>query len=257
SPDTASKFPLLLAKSGPAAGVEAASTVARSLRLPLAITLDMGGTSTDCSLLVDGRAALQMDASIGRYRIRQPMVAVESVGAGGGSIVRLTDVGLQVGPDSAGADPGPACYQRGGMLPTITDAAAIVGYFGNEHHANRPLAIDRESAVRSFSDIARYVNRSVEETASGAIRVANAIAARAIKRIAMGRGIDARSCSLIAFGGAGPMFACLLAGDLGIRRVVVPPKSSALSAFGCLSAEPSFTRQRTIRLSEQNCNSSA
>jgi N-methylhydantoinase A len=248
SAETASRFPLLLAMSGPAAGVEAASAVAGSLRLPYAITFDMGGTTTDCSLIVNGRAELQMDGTIGQYAVRQPMVAVESIGAGGGSVVRLPDGGLRIGPDSAGATPGPACYNRGGELPTITDAVAILGYFGSGKASERPISIDRNAAVRAYSDIAGHLDLSPEDVALGVVRVANAVASRAIKRISMGRGIDARSCSLIAFGGAGPMLACLLAGEMGIRKVVIPFRSSALSALGCLSAEPRFTRQRTTNV---------
>jgi N-methylhydantoinase A len=256
SPKTASKFPLLLAMSGPAAGVEAASDVAKSLGLSYAISFDMGGTSTDCSLIVKGQAELQMDGTIGRYRVRQPMVAVESIGAGGGSIVRLTDSGLQIGPDSAGADPGPACYGRGGTLPTVADALSILGYFGTGQSSDRPITIDRKKALYAFSGIAERLVLSPEDAALGTVRVASAVAARAIKRITMGRGVDARSCSLIAFGGCGPMFACLLAYDLGIRSVVVPFRSSGLSAFGCLSAEQRFTRQRTVNINEREFDSS-
>jgi N-methylhydantoinase A len=255
SPVTASRFPLLLAMSGPAAGVEAASAVARALGLPQAISLDMGGTTTDCSLIVDGRAEMQMDGHIGNHRVRQPMVAVESIGAGGGSIVRLSDNGLQVGPDSAGSDPGPACYNRGGKLSTITDAASILGYFGSGSALDRPLSIDREAAAQAYAPIADRLKLSAEETALGALRVANAIAARAIKRITMGRGVDARSCALLAFGGAGPMIACQLAGEIGIRSVIIPFRSSALSAVGCLTAKRSFTRQKTVRIKENDFDS--
>jgi N-methylhydantoinase A len=248
SAETASRFPLLLAMSGPAAGVEAASAVAGSLELPYAITLDMGGTTTDCSLVIDGRAALQMEGTIGQYNVRQPMVAVESIGAGGGSIVRIHGGSLRIGPDSAGANPGPACYNRGGELPTITDAVAILGYFGSGEASERPVSIDRDAALRVFSGIARDLGLTPEDAALGTVRVANAVASRAIKRITMGRGIDARSCALVAFGGAGPMLACLLADEMGIRKVVVPFRSSALSALGCLSAEPRFTRQRTTSI---------
>jgi len=257
SGETASRFPLLLAMSGPAAGVEAASAVAGSLHLPFAITFDMGGTTTDCSLVVNGRAELQMEGSIGQYKVRQPMVAVESIGAGGGSIVRLLQGSLRIGPDSAGAKPGPACYNRGGELPTIADAIAILGYFGSGRATERPISIDRDAALRVYAGIADQLGTSPEDTAVGALRVANAVASRAIKRITMGRGIDARSCALIAFGGAGPMLACMLAGEMGIRKVIVPYRSSALSAVGCLSAEPRFTRQRTTHIKRDEFSVSA
>ena len=181
STSTASRFPLLLAMSGPAAGVEAGSAVARQLRAPLAITLDMGGTTTDCSLLVDGRPEMQMDSHVGKHRVRQPMVAVESIGAGGGSIVRLSESGLMVGPDSAGSDPGPACYNRGGQLPTITDATAILGYMGSGSPGGRPVRVDRDAALKAYHPVAARLGLSVEETALGALRVANAIASRAMR----------------------------------------------------------------------------
>jgi N-methylhydantoinase A len=252
APATASRFPLLLAKSGPAAGVEAASAVARAHHVPQAISLDMGGTTTDCSLITNGRAEMEMDSHVGRHRVRQPMVAVESIGAGGGSIVRISDDGFEVGPDSAGSDPGPACYLRGGRLPTITDAMAILGYFGTGATVSRPLSINRVAAVKAYAPIADRLDLSLEEAALGALRVANAIAARAMKRITMGRGVDARSCVLIAFGGAGPMLACQLASEIGIRSIIVPFRSSALSAVGCLTARPSFTRQKTVRIKESD-----
>jgi N-methylhydantoinase A len=141
---------------------------------------------------------------------------------------------------------------RGGRLPTITDATAILGYFGSGSAVNRPISINREAAVQAYAAIADRLNLSTEEAALGALRVGNAIAARAIKRITMGRGIDARSCELIAFGGAGPMLAGQLAGEIGIRSVIVPFRSSALSAVGCLTARPSFTRQKTVRIKEKD-----
>jgi N-methylhydantoinase A len=183
------------------------------------------------------------------------MVAVESIGAGGGSIVRLTETGMCIGPDSAGASPGPACYNRGGSDPTLTDALAILGYFG-EGRADRPIVVDQEVARRSFAPIANALGISSEQAAAGAVRVAGAVAARAIKRITMSRGIDARHCALIAFGGAGPMMACLLADEMAIRKVLVPSRSSALSALGCLFAQKTFTRQRTVNLKESDFDSS-
>lgn len=253
-PTTAAKFPLLLAQSGPAAGVEAACEVARTFGVEHAITLDMGGTSTDCSLLVNGTAALQMNGNVGPHQVRQPMIAVESIGAGGGSIVRFLDGGLRVGPESAGSTPGPACYTRGGQLPTITDAAAILGYFGSGAGFDRPLSISSHAALRAFQPLSHELGISNEQAAVGAIRVGSAMVARAIKRITMGRGVDARTCTLIAFGGAGPMFAGLVASEMGIRRVIVPSRSSAFSAFGCLSAEQRLTRQRTVRIKEADFN---
>ncbi|HVZ46347.1 MAG TPA: hydantoinase/oxoprolinase family protein [Ramlibacter sp.] len=246
SPRAAARFPLMLAMSGPAAGVEAAAEVCKRMHIERAVTMDMGGTTTDCSLVLDGRPQLQMSGSIGAHPIRQPMMAVDSIGAGGGSIIRLTANGLQVGPDSAGASPGPACYGRGGVEPTLTDAFAVLGYFGTGAGTHRPIEIDVRRARDAFAPIAQALGIDVEAAALGALKVANAVAARSLKRITMGQGVDLRTCELVAYGGTGPMLAAHFAQDVGIAKVVVPARSSSLSAFGCISSRPSFTRQRTV-----------
>lgn len=246
SPRTAARFPLVLAMSGPAAGVEAAAEVCKRMNIRRAVTLDMGGTTTDCSLVLDGRSQLQMTGHIGSHQVRQPMMAVDSIGAGGGSIVRLTSGGIQVGPDSAGASPGPACYGRGGAEPTLTDAFAVLGYFGTGTGTHRPIDIDLEKAREAFTPIAQALGIDVQNAALGALKVANAVAARSLKRITMGQGVDLRTCELVAYGGTGPMLAAQFAEDVGIGKVVVTAGSSSLSAFGCISSQPSFTRQRTV-----------
>lgn len=246
--ETAARQPAALAMSGPAAGVEAASHVARKIGLKQAISFDMGGTTTDVCLLVGGTPSLAAQMEVGRWMVRQPMVAVESIGAGGGSIVSLNHGRLAIGPQSAGANPGPACYGRGGTQPTLTDAAAILGYLEGTTRLAPQLKIDVNLARGVIGPIAQEFNCSPEAAALGIVEVANAAAARALRRITVDRGIDLRDCALIAFGGAGPMFAASLAKSVGIDRVIIPNCSGALSALGCLLAQRSFTQQQTIRL---------
>jgi N-methylhydantoinase A len=246
--EIAARQPIALAMSGPAAGVEAASQVARELNLAQAISFDMGGTTTDVCLLSKGKPALATQMEVGRWMVRQPMVAVQSIGAGGGSIVKLDQGRLAIGPESAGATPGPACYGRGGKQATLTDAIAILGYLEGTARLSRQLKIDMALARGALGPIAQAIGCSVEAAALGIVQVANAAATRALRRITVDRGIDLRDCALIAFGGAGPMFAASLATSVGVDRVIIPDCSGALSALGCLLAKRSFTLQRTMRL---------
>ena len=248
TPEAAVSLPLSLALSGPAAGVEAARQVARDVEAPLAISIDMGGTTTDVCLIVDGPPEVRDQAQVGPWTVNLQMLAVHSIGAGGGSLVRHGSAGMQVGPESAGADPGPACYGRGGSRPTLTDAAVILGYLQPSTHTDGSIRIDRDLAERAFEGIARQLDTPMPRVARGVVRVANANMARALRRITVDRGVDTRDCTLIAFGGAGPMYAAELARDVGIGTVLVPRDSSLLSAIGCLTAAPSYTRQRTVRL---------
>jgi N-methylhydantoinase A len=247
APEAARATPLALALSGPAAGVAAACRVAEDVGAPQAISLDMGGTTTDVCLIVDGRPEIRDEAQLGGFTVSPPMLAVQAIG---GSIVRLGPSGLQVGPDSAGADPGPACYRRGGTEPTITDAAVLLGFLRPIVDSDAPMKIDPAAAAVAYGPLCRTLSLAPSAAAAGVIRVANAAMARALRRITIDRGVDLRRSTLIAFGGAGPMFAAMLADDVGIAEVVVPRNSSALSAVGCLLTAPSYTRQRTVRLGE-------
>jgi N-methylhydantoinase A len=247
SPQALREQPLGLALSGPAAGVSAAGWVAREIDLDNAISFDMGGTTTDVCLIVDGRAEIRSDRSLADRPLRTPMVAVESIGAGGGSIARLDNGALRVGPESAGAVPGPACYGLGGSSATVTDANLVLGYLD----ADRPvgdLRLDVDAAIRALSPLAAELETDVPQLALGIVRVANAAMARALRRVTVERGIDGRACTLVAFGGAGPMHAVELARSFDIDRVVVPRFSSAFSALGCVGAEMSYTQQRTVRM---------
>ena len=230
SPVALSHLPLGLALSGPAAGVTAACKVSRELGIGHAISLDMGGTSTDVCLIVNGHAQISVDHSIGDRPLRQPMVAIESIGAGGGSIARLNFGTVEVGPDSAGADPGPACYSQGGTAPTVTDANLVLGYLEHDQKLGESIRLDLDAARDALSPIAKEAGVTVIEAAHGIIRVANATMVRALSRVTVERGIDGRMCDLLAFGGAGPMHAVELARAFGIKRVIVPASSSTFSA---------------------------
>ncbi|WEL22189.1 hydantoinase/oxoprolinase family protein [Halorhabdus sp. BNX81] len=230
--------------SGPAAGVVGASTVADADRL---VTFDMGGTSADVGLVTDGTAARTTDATIAERPVGVPMVDVETVGAGGGS-VGWVDAGgaLRVGPRSAGAEPGPACYGRGGTEPTVTDAALQLGYLGGESLG--ALDLDADAAEAALADLASEADLDGPVAAArGIYRVANATMTRTIRSVTVERGQDPRSFSLVAFGGAGPMHAAALADRLGIERVIVPGASGVLSAYGLLAADETHDAARTHR----------
>jgi N-methylhydantoinase A len=240
--------PLVLALSGPAAGVSAARQVAHDLALDNVLTLDMGGTTTDVCLIRNGAPERRREASLAGRPIRQTMVAVQSIGAGGGSIAALEAGMLRVGPRSAGASPGPACYGLSGTEPTVTDANLMLGYLD----AGKPLAdgvrLDVGLAQAAIGGLADRLGLSPIATALGIVRIANANMLRAIRNVTVDRGIDGRRCTLVAFGGAGPLHAATLARDFGIQKVVVPTLSSAYSALGCAVANLSYTQQRTVRM---------
>jgi len=242
------KRPLSLALSGPAAGVAAAGKIARELKLGNAIGFDMGGTTTDTCVVIEGRVQVSSDQRLAGLQVRQLMTAVESIGAGGGSVARAEGAAVRVGPDSAGAEPGPACYCLGGVLPTVTDANMMLGYLSTERLLGGVLRLDRDRAGTAVRTLSEALETPVHETAIGVYRIANAAMARALRRVTVERGVDARSCSLVAFGGAGPMHAVALAREFGITKVVVPKFSSVFSALGCLTAELSYSEQHTIRM---------
>jgi N-methylhydantoinase A len=247
APEALRDLPLGLAFSGPAAGVAAAEKIARELGIANALSFDMGGTTTDVCLIARGRAEIGSDRSLGGRPLRQPMVAVESIGAGGGSIARL-DLGvLRVGPESAGAEPGPACYGLGGQHATVTDANALLGYLDFERPVGG-LRLDRAAAETALAPLAEETGVSLAELARGIVQVANASMTRALRRVTVERGIDGRDCQLLAFGGAGPMHAVELARSFGMTRVVVPHLSSVFSALGCVTAELRYTQQQTLRM---------
>ncbi|MDO9526128.1 MAG: hydantoinase/oxoprolinase family protein [Gemmobacter sp.] len=246
SPALIAERPLMLAMSGPAAGVAASCRIAADLNMSHAITFDMGGTTTDVCLIVDQRAQISVNRDLGGQRIRMPMVAVDSIGAGGGSIARLVAGALMVGPESAGARPGPACYGKGGTLPTVSDADMLMGYLNPTRTLGGSITLSAEHATAAIKPLADAMRFSVDQAASGIARVVHANMARALRRATVERGLDLRQFDMIAFGGAGPMHAVEVARLCGIARIVVPAFSSGFSALGCVEAVMSYSRQTTV-----------
>ncbi|OIB58152.1 hydantoinase/oxoprolinase family protein [Natrialba sp. SSL1] len=212
------------------------------------VTFDMGGTSSDVSLVRDGRAERTTDAEIDGLPIRTPMVDVNTVGAGGGSIAWVDAGGaLRVGPESSGAQPGPACYGRGGTRPTVTDANVVLGYIGPETALGGEMTLDVEAAHDALASLAGEAGLDgALEAARGVYRVANATMTRTIRSVTVERGHDPREFALVAFGGAGPMHAASLADALSVERVLVPRPGGVLSAFGLLAADESHDAVRTV-----------
>jgi len=235
--------------SGPAAGVAGAAGLARSIGTDRFITFDMGGTSTDVSLF-DRRAQIRTLSYPDGYAVRAPAIDIHTVGAGGGSIARVDAGGsLHVGPQSAGADPGPACYGRG-EVPTVTDADLVAGRLLPRHFLGGRMKLYPERALGAISALAREMKTNALDAARGVIRVVNANMERAIRVITVERGADPRHFALLAFGGAGPMHACELALDLGIRHIVLPRNPGLLCAWGALGAPLGREYSLTVRETE-------
>ncbi len=224
--------------SGPAAGVVGATRQAgRSGRGDL-ITFDMGGTSTDVSLVQDGAPGIASETEIDGLPIRTPVLDIVSVGAGGGSLVWIDDGGmLRVGPRSAGADPGPACYGRGGALPTVTDAHVVRGTIRPEAFLGGAMPLDADRAHEAFQPLAARLGTDVAGAAAAAIRLAVANIVRAIQLVSTERGRDPRDYALVPFGGAGPLLAAEIAAELGVRDILVPPNPGVISALGLIAAD--------------------
>ena len=243
----ASEQPVRTILSGPAGGVVGAFHTGVQAGYPDIITLDMGGTSTDVSLC-PGRIKETTGSSVGGYPISVPMIEIHTVGAGGGSIARLDSGGaLTVGPQSAGADPGPACYGKGDQI-TVTDANLILGRLRPHHFLGGRLTLDPARSQVLMSSLASQMAAGVEDTALGIVRVVNANMERAIRTISLERGYDPRRFTLVPFGGAGPMHCCELAQELGIPRVLVPTRPGILSALGVAIANVVKDYSRTVML---------
>ena len=246
--------PVYALESGPAAGVVAAQALAASLGIGNAISFDMGGTTAKASLIEEGRVLLSREYEVGAdlsvgsrllrgsgELLRVPSIDIAEVGAGGGSIAWLdAGGGLQVGPRSAGADPGPACYGLGGSEPTVTDANVLLGYVRSGALASGDLTVSYEGAAEALESVAGPLSVSVEEAALGIRDLANARMMRALRAVSSERGRDPREFSLIAFGGAGPIHAAGLAAELGIGTVVIPPHAGVFSAAGLLHARAQY-----------------
>ena len=233
--EEAARFSVRTILSGPAGGVAGAAAVGRAEGLSEVIGFDMGGTSTDVSL-TSGAPRETLEALVDGLPVKTPMLEIHTVGAGGGSLARVDAGGLlRVGPESAGADPGPACYGKG-ERPAVTDAHAVLGRIGADQLAGGSLRIDPERARRAFVPLARALGVTVEEAAAGVLRVANATMSRAIRVVSVERGIDPRGFALVAFGGCGGLHACEMAEELGMRTVLAPALAGSLSALGMLLA---------------------
>lgn len=240
--------PLSMAMSGPAGGVAAAAHTARALGLGRALAFDMGGTTTDVCLIADGVPETAGQRKLGDYPARLPMAAVESIGAGGGSIARVEPTGgLKVGPRSAGALPGPACYGRGGSEPTVSDANLVLGYLNPDRIYGGSIRLDRSRADLALRALAERFGLSLVEAAHGVVEVANANMLRALRLVSVQRGYDLREFALIAYGGAGPLHAGALARQAGISSVIVPAHSGAFSALGCLVSPLRYDAVQTHR----------
>jgi N-methylhydantoinase A len=244
--------PIRTILSGPAAGVVGAAALARAIGSDKFITFDMGGTSTDVSLF-DRAARIRTLSYPDGYAVRAPVIDIHTVGAGGGSIARVDAGGsLRVGPESAGADPGPACYGRG-IAPAVTDADLVAGRLVAENFLGGRMLLYPDRATKALRPIATALKSSAIAAARGVIRVVNANMERAIRVISVERGFDPRDFALLAFGGAGPMHAAELALDLGIRHVVFPRNPGLLCAWGAVGAPLGREYSVTLRLANPAC----
>ncbi len=246
SAEQAGRYPVNLLLSGPAGGLKGAQTVAMASGEDQLLSFDMGGTSTDVSI-IDKEIGFTTGASIGGYPVAVPMVDMHTIGAGGGSIAQL-DVGglLLVGPGSAGADPGPACYGKGGKLPTVTDANVVLGRLLPQSFLGGNMKLDKEAAIASVNSIASSLAMTVEQAALGIIDVVNDHMVRALRVMSVERGEDPKDFTLVSFGGAGGLHVCALAEELEMTKALVPVNAGVLSALGMLAAEASRERSRTI-----------
>ena len=243
----ASEQPVRTILSGPAGGVVGAFYTAMQAGYPDIITVDMGGTSTDVSLC-PGEIKETTSANVGGYPIGVPMIDIHTVGAGGGSIARVDTGGaLVVGPESAGAEPGPACYGVGDQI-TVTDANLLLGRLLPDRFLGGRIALDRDRVVGLMQALAGQINTDAHQTALGINRVVNANMEQAIRKISLERGYDPRLFTLVPFGGAGPMHACELAQELGIPRILVPSNPGILSALGVAIADIVKDYSRTVML---------
>lgn len=238
SPETVKTKAIELYESGPAAGVTAAVALGAELGISSLITFDMGGTTTDVGLVVDGRPATTLDSEIEwSIPVRIPMTLIRSVGAGGGSIAQVDKGGaLRVGPESAGSSPGPVAYGRGGVEPTVTDANVVLDRLPHQLLGGA-MDLDREAAARAVAGIASRFDWSVERGAEAISQIARMNMVQLVRELTVGQGYDPRDFSLLAFGGNGGQYAAEVAQELGIGEVVVPVAASVFSALGCLHAD--------------------
>jgi N-methylhydantoinase A len=251
SVEQAVKTPVRTILSGPAAGVVSAALAEADGDFPDLITMDMGGTSCDVAVIQDGEPELTNQGLV-EYNvpISVPMLRIETIGAGGGSVIWV-DIGgaLQVGPGSAGANPGPACYDRGGERPTLTDAQLVLGRLPSDGLLGGGMPLRAELAEQALSKIADELGLPMHEVAAGAVRIADVKMAEAISMVTIQRGLDPRDFALLSFGGAGPLHACEIADELSIPRILVPPTPGVFSALGLMRAPVKTVALRSLNVS--------
>ena len=257
--DEAEDRPFETIMSGPVAGAEGAGELSRQLNNTNMVTADVGGTSFDTCLILEGRPQIQYEGTIVGLPVQSPWVDVRSIGAGGGSIAYLDDGGLlRSGPQSSGAVPGPACYNRGGTQPTTTDAAFYLGMLGEGKLASG-LQLNKSLSEKALQSVGEKLNLDSLETAKGILKISSANMADAIREITIEQGIDPRELKLLAFGGAGPLMSNLIANELDIKEIIVPPYAGNFSAWGLLGADmlQMSARTKILKLSAdsiKDCN---
>ena len=255
--EASSKYGVRSILSGPASGPIAGAWYANLQGLSNAITMDMGGTSFDVCLINDGKTEVTKDLEIDGQRIALPLVAVHTIGAGGGSIVKMDSRGLlQVGPESAGSTPGPVCYGRGGIHPTVTDADVLIGYLGTKSFWGGRLHLDKAAAYKAFQkQIALPMDLEVVAAAYGAYQVVNAAMVDAIREVSIRRGFDPRKFVLVAAGGAGPIHACDIAKELDVPLILIPREASVMCATGQLLSDlrHDYVRSYVMPLEKIDC----
>lgn len=247
------RTPLYTISSGPAAGVTGSSFLARKMGYGNVIVTDMGGTSFETGIIYAEQPLTTSETIVNQYVFSMPRLDVESIGSGGGSVLWIDDVSttLKVGPESAGADPGPACYGRGEQ-PTVTDANLVLGYLNPDNFLGGKMRLDRDKSVAALRPLAKKLDMEVHELAAGAVRIAETKMAELIRQMTLQRGLDPREFVIFSYGGAGPSHACAYARELGIGRIVVPlgTISAAWSAFGTLCADVLHVYEKSDLLSQ-------
>ncbi|WP_026576169.1 hydantoinase/oxoprolinase family protein [Bacillus sp. UNC438CL73TsuS30] len=243
----AKEEPVHSVMSGPAGGAIGAAYLAELTGYPNLITLDMGGTSLDTTMVVDGQISIENEATVENLPISTPMIDIRTIGSGGGSIAWIDDGGaLQVGPKSAGADPGPACYGKGGQNATFTDAALILGYLDEENFLGGAMTIDPRLSRNAIKQLSEKLNLSVEQTAAGIVRISEAKITGAIREISVERGYHPKDFALLGFGGGGGLVSCNVAREIGIPTVIIPPGAGNFSAWGMMMVDVVYDFAQTF-----------
>lgn len=249
SAQEAAHRPIALAYSGPAGGLLGATAVSQTLGFPNLLNTDMGGTSLDISLVVDGKPLTRNKAKIGPFWTGLSVLDIESLGAGGGSIAWVDERGMvQIGPQSAGSTPGPACYDKGGEKPTVSDAAVMLGVLDPDYFLGGKIKLNRDLAEKAIlQEVGEHIGQDARDSAAGIFRVVTANMANAVRHATIGRGLDPRDFTMLSYGGCGPMFAAAIAHQLNISKVVIPELSAVFSAYGVARTDIRRERYRTLR----------